>query len=421
MIGGLISLVLYFLGLTWWILFFLAMLPIFLSTLVFWRQQRYKSGSAMDSVLLELRVPREITKSARAMEQILTGMHSLRNAAGDVKERYYEGEVTKWFSLEMVSFGGEVHFYLRTPKKLRNLVEASFFSYYRDVEVSEAPDYVDKLPNDTGEMYAQGYDLWGTEMVLAKDSHIPIRTYVDFETTDEETQFDPIATFLEILGGLKKEETVGIQILIAPGDRNWNQGGKEWIKQMKSREVGTKESRPAPRSPGETDILKAIEKNISKPAFDTLIRFLYFSPQATFSDNFARRGLTGAFNQYASLHLNAFRPNFKTQTRTRIWNRPHIFPKTRLEYKKQRLLYNYKLREVPPETWMGRLITSHLFNWNFASERFYLNTEALATLFHPPTTPVLTAPHLKRVESRKVGPPSGLPIYGEEDELEKFL
>ena len=49
-----------------------------------------------------------------------------------------------------------------------------------------------------------------------------------------------------------------------------------------------------------------------------------------------------------------------------------------------------------------------------------MNVEGIATLFHPPTAVVLTAPHVKRVESRKVGPPAGLPIFGEEEELEKY-
>ena len=49
-----------------------------------------------------------------------------------------------------------------------------------------------------------------------------------------------------------------------------------------------------------------------------------------------------------------------------------------------------------------------------------MNTRSLATLFHPPTFLVLTAPHLRRVESKKTGPPAGLAIYGDEGDLEKF-
>ena len=107
-------------------------------------------------------------------------------------------------------------------------------------------------------------------------------------------------------------------------------------------------------------------------------------------------------------------------TRTLFWHWPHIFPERRNEYKKQRLLYNYAYRELPPETFMGRLATSYLFNWNFKSRTFKLTTQCLATLFHPPTAVVLTGPHMKRSESRKGGPPAGLAIFGSEDDLTKF-
>ncbi len=174
------------------------------------------------------------------------------------------------------------------------------------------------------------------------------------------------------------------------------------------------------RSPGQTDILKAVEENLSKPVFDTLIRFIYLTDKATFSDSFPRRGLVGAFNQYAALNLNSFKKNYGMETRCRIWNKPYVFPKTRVEYRKARLLMNYLKRDVPPETSMGRLITSYLFNWNKSSKRFKMNTKCLATVFHIPTAVVLTEPHLKHLESKKAGPPSGLAIFGEEEELEKY-
>ena len=70
---------------------------------------------------------------------------------------------------------------------------------------------------------------------------------------------------------------------------------------------------------------------------------------------------------------------------------------------------------------MGKFLTSYILNWNIHSKTFELNTESLATLFHPPTRIVLTAPHMVRVESRKTGPPAGLAIFGDEEKIEKFV
>lgn len=410
----------------WPIILFFLVWPLLVSLWLFIRQHQFKED--IKWTLLELRIPREVKKSPQAMEQVLAGIHSLRNAPGDISEKYWEGEVTYWWSLEIVSFGGEVRFFIRSPKGRTQLVHALFYSYYPDVEVVEVQDYMEQFPHTVEEMYERGFDLWGTEMILANESAYPIKTYENFEHMEEEKQFDPISTFLEILGAIRKEETVGIHFLIAPASQKWGEEFEDVVEELKTpktfavgmdEETGGREV-PIPHSDTHKEVLKAVEENLSKPAFDALLRFVYLSPKQGFSDAFPRRGLAGAFNQYSALNLNGFRANVKVATRTRIWNRPHVFPKIRLWYRKQRMLYCYRKREVPPETWMGRFVTSYLFNWNFGSKRFLMNTKCLATLFHPPTAVVLTAPHIKRVESRRAGPPAGLAIFGEEGDIERF-
>ncbi len=264
---------------------------LFKSTWLWWRQSKMKKE--IKWILLELRIPREIAKSPQAMEQVLTAMHALRNAPGDLREWYWDGEVTRWFSLEMVSIGGQVHFYVRVYFKQKGLVEAAFFSYYNDVEVVEVEDYVDKFPANLREMESQGYDLWGTEMLLDKPELYPIRTYKDFEAIEEEKQFDPVSVFLEVLGKLKSEELVGIQILIAPADKDWHEHFDHELEKMKEPKMkkidthgaGTDAetfSKLIARSPGETDVLEVVERNLSKPAFETVIRFIYLSPRPFF-------------------------------------------------------------------------------------------------------------------------------------------
>lgn len=439
-----------FLAATWPVLAFAVLLPLFTSTWLYYRREKFKKEE-IKWILLELRIPREIRKSPKAMEQVLTSIWNLRNVASDLREKWWDGEVTLWFSLEIVSFGGETHFYVRMHRKYKDMIEAAFFSYYPDVEVTEVDDYVSRFPADIQEMYGHGYDLWGGEMLLNKPDAYPIRTYPEFEAPAEEKEYDPMSTFLEILSKLKKEEIVGIQILVAPmDDKDWRDKWAPLVDELRQAkhektgpavgsrtdfpggplpafEVVKTDSKDEPgffksfmRTPGETDVLKAVENNLSKPAFDTLIRFVYLSPQPLFYDSYPRRGLRAAFNQYGAVDINSFKINYAVATRTRIWQWPHLFPKVRNEYRKQRMLYNYRHRIVPPDTFMGRLLTSHLFNWNFSSRRFGMNTESIATVYHPPTYLTTTAPHIRRVESRKAGPPAGLAIYGEESEIEKF-
>lgn len=407
----------------WPIILFFILLPILTSLWLFVRQERFKNN--IEFVLLELKIPREVKKSPQGMEEVLGTIHSLRNAPDNFEEKYWDGEVTRSFSLEMVSFGGETRFFIRVFAKQRHVVEAALYSYYPDLEVVEAEDYISQLPRNTEELAERNMDVWGTEMILAQEAAYPIKTYDRYENIAEEKQFDPISTFLEVLGKVRKNEVVAIQILIAPASLEWKDEFEEFLDELKKPKTLTmgegeeEQEMTVARSPGHIDVLKAVEENLSKPAFHTLIRLLYLAPKDLFTDMIPR-GAVGAFNQFTTLNLNSFKRNKPITTLIKIWTWPHLFSSVRLGYRKQRILWNYRKREVPPETWMGKLVTSFLYNSNFGSTRFFMTTKGIATLFHPPTFVVLTAPHIRRVESRRTGPPAGLAIFGEEGDIERF-
>jgi len=138
-------------------------------------------------------------------------------------------------------------------------------------------------------------------------------------------------------------------------------------------------------------------------------------PKDIWDFNFAKRGVFSCFNQYASLSLNFFRNN--TPVRTIVyWSMwPFLFPKRRLAIRKQRILKKYRERKMPEETLAAKLAQSSIFSLDIYSSLNTLNIEELATVWHLPSTLVLTGPLIKRVESRKVGPPAGLPIFGAEE------
>lgn len=411
-----------FLGETWWFFLFIILLPVARSTWIYWRQLIYQHS--MKYVVLDMRIPRETMKNPRAMEQVLRAFHSMRNSAGNLREIYWDGEVTNWVSLEIVGRGGEIHFYIRCLKSRRPLVEAAFFSSYQDVELVEVPDYTEALPKSAEELWDKGLDFFGGELELTKPDMYPLRTYLEFEVPDEDIQLiDPISNALEILGKLTKNEFVAIQINIAPASPNW---AEEWEDDLielrgKGSKAGTEEDMGfSSRTPGQTRILKAVEEKLGRQAFDALIRIVYVCPKAVYSDTVPRRGLIGALNQYATADMNAFKWNYPAGTRTQLWDRPFIFPKLRGKLRKKRYWHWFINREMPEEQWMGELLSSHPLNWNFFSHRNKLDIAEMATIFHPPVHIVLTAPHIHRVESKKAGPPSGLPIFGDESAIDKF-
>lgn len=409
----------------WWLWLFLILFFITRSLWLVYAQEMYKKSNIW--MLLELQIPRETERSPRAMEQVFMAIHSVKNSPATAKEKWWDGETPLWFSCEAASFGGEIHFYLWIPSKHRNMIEAALYAHYPDIEIREAPDdYVSRFPPTFRELSERGYTLFGNELVLSKEDAYPIRTYHDFEEKQEEFQLDPIASLLEILTKLKPQEHLWVQFLIRPKvDDSWKKEGEGIIKELKEK-VGKRQVMTAfgemvmiDRTPGETEIMKAVEKNVEKPGFDAVIRYLYIAPQEIYDGNFGQRAVPGALNQYASEALNKFSHNVFAWTRASLWFWPFLFPNRRAFARKERMYAKYRTRKMYGEKLAPVLVDMKFFDWGtraWKKSKMVLNVEELATIFHLPMKAVLTGPLIKRIEARKAGPPAGLPIYEDEDE-----
>ncbi|MBI3458657.1 hypothetical protein HY061_00100 [Candidatus Azambacteria bacterium] len=417
----------------WWLWLFLILFWTFKEIWVY-RMRKIFEEDWIDwvhgGVLYEIRLPREIKKTPKAMEQVLLNLYTLKNSADDIIEIYWDGEVTLWWSLEIASLGGELHFYIRSPEKHKSMTQACFYGQYPEIELVEVPDYLHDLPEHTSEIYQQDYNFFGSEFILSKPDYWPIRTYAEFPTAPEEEEtLDPISSLIEAFSKIDRKEKVYLQILIRPAVNehleHWVHAGEHRAQELKESGkieetyagkdgVPVKVSRSRPLSTYEQQELELLENKISKPAFETIIRYIYLSPNAIYSTNFPRRGLRGALNQYSSNDSNSFKSNSKVETRTKLIDFPHIFLERREEARRQRLLYEFHERKMPEESFMGKVLNIKLWNFNWASKEIILNVEELATIFHPPTKMVLTSPSIKLLPSKKMGAPAGLPVFADE-------
>ncbi len=407
----------------WWLWLFVILAIVTPQLWLTYAREYYKKANTW--MLLELKIPREVKRNPRAMEQVFMAMHAVRNSPSNFAEKWWDGEVSLWYSCEMVSFGGEIHFYVWVPKKHRNIMEATFYAQYPDVEISAVEDYtVTRLPATYQELWAAGYQLFGNELVLEKLDVYPIKTYIDFEEKEEEWQLDPVATLLETLAKVKPQEHLWVQIVVRPTiDDVWKDEGEKELSKLKLKartlqkvtDEGVEELFGVP-SPGEVEIMKAIDRNIAKPGFETFIRYIYISPKELYDSNFGQRAIFSAFNQYASVAMNRFRNNYKVWTRASKWFFPYVFPKRRVLARRVKIYRSYRSRRTYSESLVSSFLNIKAFHFGVKAERvlkYILNVEELATIFHLPTNVVLTGPLVQRVEARKVGPPAGLPIYGE--------
>lgn len=365
--------------------------------------------NSQEKLLLEIRLPNELVKSPAAMEVFVQNLHQV--GVGSLTDVYFKGRVRPWFSLELVSDEGRVHFYIWTFASQRKVVETQLYAHFPNIEVYEVPDYALPLKHDTAK-YKFGKLA---HMILTKADAYPIKTYIDYgldKDPDEEYKNDPIAPVIEFLGSLKKGEHAWIQILLRGHTKeglkymrlipkaDWKAAAEAEIKSIaskakfKSGEEKEKGIDPKFMSEAQKDTIKAIERSIDKIAFDTMIRVFYFAEiEAHNPSNIG--GLLGSFKQFGSANLNGFKPGWSTSL-DYPWQ---DFKDMRKNKSESKMIEAYKRRAI-----------FHAPFKHFHDKPFILTTEEVATIYHFSSNIVVATPTLTRIPSKKAEAPANLPV-----------
>lgn len=411
----------------WWVLPPLILYRPFLFLWSWWRNEEW--DKTQKSILLEIKIPKEVTKPIRAMEQVFAGIWQALYKPADWHEKWIVGEFQLSISLEIASINGETHFFVRIPESSRDTMEANIYSQYPEAEISLAEDYTKLVPQNIPN---KDWDLWGSDYRLLKPSPYPIKTYLDFEReseTKEERKIDPVAVLLESMAKVKKGEQLWVQIKcvpVGPNESPWISEGEQIRDKLAQRPSPlklksvfqeafnllvfgpeeTKEKKtelipPEMRlTPGERDVVSAIERKISKTGFKTNIRFIYFGKRDVFFKPNMRLGFN-FFANYSTENLNKLIPFGETITKIHVYEWFYLkrLLKKRLMYLKQRIMFrNYVKRFAP------------FFPGHGKAGVFILNIEELASLYHFPGQITAPAPSISRTETKKGEAPSGLPI-----------
>ena len=407
----------------WWVILPIILLRPFLFLWLWWRQERWWAGQKM--ILLEIKMPKEILKPLKAMEQVFSGFWGNLYDPPYWWEKWIDGKTLYFYSFEIISLGGETHFFVKIPEQSRNGVESTIYSQYPDAEISVADDYTKHVPQDIPN---KEWDLWGTDYKLLKEDVYPIETYSRFfeerPEAKEEKRIDPLSSLLEGLAKLGPGEQLWIQIMASPitnEENNYVDRGREIVNRLIKRpekeklkpimkEVaeglifGKAEEKKEEKmlwpemmlSPGEREIVSGIENKIGKYAFESTIRFIYLGKRDRFFKAQCRT-VFGFFSQFSTANLNGMKPWPRTMTKIhKYWFLPlNLIRPRRVYIRKRRLFRNY-VKRLPS-----------LFP--LSGETFVLNNEELATIFHLPGRMVAPAPFVPRVEAKKGEAPPGLP------------
>src|SRR6266568_2451530 len=113
-------------------------------------------------------------------------------------------------------------------------------------------------------------------------------------------------------------------------------------------------------SPGERDVLKAVEDNLGKLQFSTKGRFVYVGRRENFDKSLGVSAVWGSLKQYNDDNLNSLKPDNASKTFAN-----YVSQKTRLRYRQRKILRRYRTRNRD-----GLLLV--------------FSSEELASLFHMP-------------------------------------
>lgn len=378
----------------WWI-------PVIILAYSAWQNTRKSKWVAeQESTVLEIKVPKNNEKNPTAAEMMFATLHGILKPKTD---HIKEGTVQEHISFEIVADEKAIRFYVWVPKNLKDFVEGQIYAQYPSADITEAPDYADKLQQDN---FANERTFAPAEIILEKDDFLPIKTFNNF-------QVDPLAAITGVLSKLEgKNEEIWIQILARPVGEEWKAKGLDWVKAKKSgasvsrsfdwgalmrqpveilkdfvhiaivgplEAVGGSKDGPKLSSEDESRI-GGVEEKSQKLAYSTKIRILYSS-----SDEFKARdriqAVIGAFKQFNTTNLNGFRGRSIGAIGT--------------------FLDDYR-------------------NRIFLDEGYHLNIEELASIYHLPHLSVET-PNINWTAFKTAEPPTSLPTAENTDPSEVAL
>ena len=333
----------------------------------------------VDSVLLMLEIPKTNDKQELSAEQMFASLHGILRDTESLKG---SGGVQEHLSFEVVSTGGQIRFYVWTPKTLQSFVEGQIYAQYPTVQIYTIDhDYVDN--REKHEV------IYTAELGLTENTALPIKTFESFEV-------DPLAGITGTLAKLDSDhsEELWIQILTRPIADSWHKDTDNWIKVIKSgknsfrffniditwilQAISALWTPPAGGTASDTKIelseraktqISAAEQKATKLGYEVKIRLAYLG-NSEINAKLNMQALVGTFKQFNSTNLNGFKQLGGS------------FNKEDLDA--------YKMRQ-------------------FTNSGFILNISELASVYHLPHTSVET-PNIVWATSKTAEPPAKLPL-----------
>lgn len=314
-------------------------------------RHKKREEKSLDSVLLEIAVPRDNEVKIDAAEQMFGALYSIKRSGW--KMRFDSQDV---ISFEIVAKNEDIRFYVWCPKKLRDLIEKQVHGAYADADIKEVDEY---------NFFTESGKVAYSSLQLRSDNFYPIKNFKDMAT-------DPLSSITSVLAKMQDGEGVAIQVLISPADNDWKSSGRAYLSKTKK-----SESDPEKASyKVDAKTMEAIDNKLGKPGFETSIRFVACSPDELSAKTHISN-LKAAFEQFSG-DINGFKGR-------------------KIRYK--------------PSFITDFLYRFHPIYQSWGNRKMILNSEELATIFHFPNRQIAT-PHIHWLNAKRAPAPSQIPTVG---------
>ncbi|MFH1534318.1 MAG: DUF87 domain-containing protein [Nitrospirota bacterium] len=402
----------------------IAFIALLVGLSIFFRIQKIRRKYKEKYTVLQVRVAKESESGPIVVEQIYATLHGIQSDFSFWQKLMGYGSDN--VSFEIASIKRSIKFYVAFPERLRNLVEGQIYAQYPDVEIEDCHDYSENIKNSANAV--------GTELKFSSSDVFPIKRYSQFEDKLTRLAVDPMAGITASLVKFDDpEDQAWVQVVVTPLPDKWRIvftkcvrllkkgvfGNIGFLKTAYAKAFTTRklwlrivffpvyfifwiqgvlitakidtgkdglgssisssddiEELTSKSHERESDMDAAMDKVI-RPLFETTIRLMHIPKNKDLKKaQIKLREIVGAFKQFSFPHLNSFQ--------------------------------------------IGDFFDGHqavnLYKKRIIRDGMVLNNEELATVYHLPNLLVKT-PTIYWVQSRKLEPPSDLPVQGEEEEL----
>jgi hypothetical protein len=360
---------------------------------------RSKSNKDLELEVLLLKIPKytKQDKEEQSKEFVQAQLGQVENlftslSGLKVKSKMF-GKRSDIFSLEIVSSGGIINFYIATPSIYKDFLIQQLQSVYPKIYFEKVSDY--------NIFQAQGHIRAGA-LNFSGDYSLPIKTYEYFEN-------DPLESITNSLSKLNSNEGAAVQYVFRSAPRKWHNRGREIAKFMhrgmtysdavkkmggggflgnaakvfgffgsfvKTRDpnkpVETVDQ-SQPLSAMEQERAKGMEEKTSKSAFEVNIRAVVSTPDISRSDAM----LNDILNSYNQYNIYEFGNSF--------------------------------IAHIPgnSDSYVEHFIYRHFL----PQKSMILNSEEMTSIVHLPL-PTTGTPNIAWLEAVKSAPPANMPTEG---------